>query len=40
MSTDPATDCLFCRIVAGEVTAEVVLETEEMVGFPDHRPVL
>jgi histidine triad (HIT) family protein len=32
-------DCLFCRIVAGDVDAEVVLETDEMVGFLDHRPV-
>ncbi len=32
-------DCLFCRIVAGEVDAEVVLATEQMVGFLDHRPV-
>jgi histidine triad (HIT) family protein len=39
MSTDAATDCLFCRIVAGEVAADLVLETEEMVGFLDHRPV-
>ncbi|MGN6577951.1 MAG: HIT family protein [Nocardioides sp.] len=39
MSTDAGTDCLFCRIVAGEVAAELVLETEEMVGFLDHRPV-
>ena len=32
-------DCLFCRIVAGTVDAEVVLESEQMVGFLDHRPV-
>jgi histidine triad (HIT) family protein len=32
-------DCLFCRIIAGDVDAEVVLETDEMVGFLDHRPV-
>ena len=32
-------DCLFCRIVAGEVTSDVVLESEHMVGFLDHRPV-
>lgn len=32
-------DCLFCRIIGGEVDAEVVLETEEMVGFLDHRPL-
>ena len=32
-------DCLFCRIVSGDVETEVVLETEHMVGFLDHRPV-
>jgi histidine triad (HIT) family protein len=32
-------DCLFCRIVAGTLDAEVVLETEQTVGFLDHRPV-
>jgi histidine triad (HIT) family protein len=31
--------CLFCGVVAGEVAAEVVLETPETVGFLDHRPV-
>lgn len=31
--------CLFCRIVAGEVAAHTVLETEHLVGFLDHRPV-
>jgi len=32
-------DCLFCRIVAGELPAEVVYETDESVAFLDHRPV-
>ncbi len=32
-------DCLFCRIVAGEVPAQTVLETENLVAFLDHRPV-
>jgi histidine triad (HIT) family protein len=32
-------DCLFCRIVTGDVATELVLETEHMVGFLDHRPV-
>jgi histidine triad (HIT) family protein len=32
-------DCLFCRIVAGETTAQTVLETAELVAFLDHRPV-
>jgi histidine triad (HIT) family protein len=31
--------CLFCSIVGGEVDADVVLETEHLVGFLDHRPV-
>jgi histidine triad (HIT) family protein len=32
-------DCPFCKVVAGEVPALVVLETEHTVGFLDHRPV-
>src|SRR3954453_12522333 len=32
-------DCLFCGIVGGDVAADVVLETEHVVGFLDHRPV-
>ncbi len=32
-------DCLFCRIVAGEVPAHAVLETDDLVAFLDHRPV-
>lgn len=31
--------CLFCRIAARTEPAEVVLETEEVVGFLDVRPV-
>jgi histidine triad (HIT) family protein len=31
--------CLFCGIVAGEVDADVVLDTEHVVGFLDIRPV-
>ena len=37
MSDGP--DCLFCRIVTGDVDAPIVLDTEHMVGFLDHRPV-
>lgn len=33
------TDCVFCRIVAGEVPAHVVLESDECVAFLDQRPV-
>ncbi len=39
VSTDAGTDCLFCRIVAGDLVAERVLETREVVAFLDHRPV-
>jgi histidine triad (HIT) family protein len=31
----PVADCLFCRIVAGEIPAEVVAETEHTVAFRD-----
>ncbi len=31
--------CLFCRIVSGEADAHRVLETDEVVGFLDVRPV-
>ncbi len=32
-------DCLFCDIVSGAVAGHVVLETEDMVGFLDIRPL-
>lgn len=31
-------DCLFCRIAAGEVGAEVVGETERVLAFADINP--
>lgn len=31
-------DCLFCRIVAGEIPADVVLRTDEVVAFRDINP--
>ena len=31
-------DCLFCRIVAGEIPADVVLRTDEVVAFRDISP--
>lgn len=31
--------CLFCRIVAGEVSAAIVFEDEHSLAFLDHRPV-
>ena len=32
-------DCLFCSIIAGTTPAHIVLETPEVVGFLDIRPV-
>ncbi len=32
-------DCLFCGIAAGDIEADLVLETEHVVGFLDLRPV-
>jgi len=32
-------DCVFCAIVAGEVDADRVLETEDVVAFLDRRPL-
>lgn len=34
-----STDCLFCRIVAGTADADLVVETDHVVGFLDVRPV-
>jgi histidine triad (HIT) family protein len=31
--------CLFCKIIAGEVTARIVFEDEISLAFLDHRPV-
>jgi histidine triad (HIT) family protein len=32
-------DCIFCRIIAGEEEAEVVLDDEHAVAFLDFRPL-
>jgi histidine triad (HIT) family protein len=34
----PGRDCLFCRIVAGEVAADVVAQSETAVAFRDVNP--
>ena len=31
-------DCLFCKIVAGEIPADVVLDTERAIAFRDIDP--
>ncbi|MCP2165177.1 histidine triad nucleotide-binding protein [Goodfellowiella coeruleoviolacea] len=37
-SSDTQPDCLFCRIVAGEIPATVVAETDTTVAFRDINP--
>ena len=32
-------NCLFCRIVSGELSAVIVYEDENTVAFLDHRPI-
>jgi histidine triad (HIT) family protein len=32
-------DCLFCSIIAGSTPAQIVLDTPEVIGFLDVRPV-
>jgi len=34
----PATDCLFCKIVAGDIPATVVHETDTTLAFRDINP--
>ncbi|MEV7670369.1 histidine triad nucleotide-binding protein [Streptomyces sp. NPDC088752] len=38
MAGEPQSDCLFCKIVSGEVTATIVRETETTVAFRDINP--
>ncbi|KUJ70678.1 histidine triad (HIT) protein [Streptomyces albus subsp. albus] len=38
MAGEPQADCLFCKIAAGEVPADVVRETETTLAFRDINP--
>lgn len=38
MAGEPQADCLFCKIVAGDVPAEVVRETDTTLAFRDINP--
>ncbi|MFR9674740.1 histidine triad nucleotide-binding protein [Streptomyces sp. TR06-5] len=38
MAGEPQDDCLFCKIVAGEVPATVVRDTETTLAFRDINP--
>jgi len=34
-----SSDCVFCRVAAGEIPGTVVSETEHTIAFLDHRPI-
>ncbi len=36
--SEPQTDCLFCRIVRGEIPAEVVHDDDDVLAFRDVAP--
>lgn len=38
MAGEPQADCLFCKIVAGDVPADVVRQTETTLAFRDINP--
>ncbi|MEL7974545.1 HIT domain-containing protein [Isoptericola sp. F-RaC21] len=38
MTSAPSTDCLFCKIVAGDVPADVVASTDRVIAFRDIDP--
>ncbi|MCX4551167.1 histidine triad nucleotide-binding protein [Streptomyces sp. NBC_01387] len=38
MAGEPQTDCLFCKIVSGDIPATVVRETDTTVAFRDINP--
>lgn len=35
----PVDDCLFCKIVSGEIPGDIVLTTDQVVAFRDVNPV-
>ena len=38
MASEPVGDCLFCKIVSGDVPATVVYEDDQVLGFEDLNP--
>jgi histidine triad (HIT) family protein len=38
MAGEPQADCLFCKIVAGDVPATIVRETDTVLAFQDINP--
>ncbi len=38
-SVDPREECIFCRIIRGEIPSEIVLRNRQVVAFRDISPV-
>ncbi|NEE13325.1 HIT domain-containing protein, partial [Streptomyces sp. SID7499] len=38
MAGEPQSDCLFCKIVSGDIPATIVRESETTVAFRDINP--
>jgi histidine triad (HIT) family protein len=37
--TSPASNCIFCKIIRGELAANIVFEDDVSLAFLDHRPL-
>jgi len=35
----PDTDCIFCKIIAGEIPSEIIYQDDEVMAFKDVQPV-
>lgn len=32
-------DCIFCKIIAGEIPADIIFQNEELIAFRDIKPI-
>ena len=39
MATDPSGDCIFCKIIAGDIPGKVVYEDDQVIAFLDINPL-
>ncbi|MFD2839164.1 histidine triad nucleotide-binding protein [Populibacterium corticicola] len=37
-SHNPTADCIFCKIIAGELTSQTIAETDRVIAFRDINP--
>jgi histidine triad (HIT) family protein len=38
-TTRSQADCVFCRIIRGEITSKILYEDEDVLAFPDINPI-